>query len=160
MLSLGVPGVSAAAPQVSAQPVSARITLLTPVAIVKLNDMDFGSLGVTARGTAVINPNSGALTTTGGVQRVAGNVQPASFRIVSNRTTLFIVHLPSAPATLTRIGGTETMSVSNWTIDGLVIRLVAAGTPADFHIGATLDVAAGQADGTYAGTFPVTADYF
>jgi hypothetical protein len=47
--------------------------------------------------------------------------------------------------------------VSNWTLDGLGIRVT--GGVLDFNVGATLNVSANQKEGVYTGTFMVSADY-
>jgi len=57
------------------------------------------------------------------------------------------------------IGGTETMTLSNFTLEGLDKRAVAARVAFDFRVGGTLSVAANQADGTYVGTFDVSIQY-
>jgi hypothetical protein len=67
--------------------------------------------------------------------------------------------LPSKPTTVTRVGGTETMTVSNWTLDGKSNRKVPPSQTFDFAVGATLTVGANQAQGTYVGTFDVTIQY-
>jgi hypothetical protein len=69
------------------------------------------------------------------------------------------IRIPKQPITLTRIGGTETMTLSNFTLEGLDKRAVAARVAFDFRVGGTLSVAANQADGTYVGTFDVSIQY-
>ncbi|HTK78648.1 MAG TPA: DUF4402 domain-containing protein, partial [Gemmataceae bacterium] len=75
------------------------------------------------------------------------------------RNSPYQIRLPSAPITLTRSGGTETMSVSNWTLDGPTNRKVGANEAFQFGVGAQVSVAANQAPGTYVGTFNVTVHY-
>jgi hypothetical protein len=134
--------------------------ILHPMTLVRLNDLDFGSLSVTTAGTATVNPNSGALTVTGGVTPFAGPTSPAHLQIAATQLALVIIHLPTGAATVTRVGGTETMTVSNWTLDGFAIRLIPANGILDVNIGGQLNVGANQMDGTYVGSFAVTADYF
>jgi hypothetical protein len=71
-----------------------------------------------------------------------------------------IVRIPKNPITLTRVGGTETMTVSSWTISGGGnSRNVAAQEAFSFAIGGTLTVNANQAEGAYQGTFDVEVQY-
>jgi hypothetical protein len=51
------------------------------------------------------------------------------------------------------------MTLSNFTLEGLDKRAVAARVAFDFRVGGTLSVAANQADGTYVGTFDVSIQY-
>jgi hypothetical protein len=95
-----------------------------------------------------MNPNTDALTTTGGVVAQGGFPYAALFEAVSPRKGVVIVRLPKNPITLTRVGGTETMTVSSWTISGGGnSRNVASQEPFSFAIGGTLAVNANQAEG-------------
>jgi hypothetical protein len=67
--------------------------------------------------------------------------------------------LPKTPITLTRAGGTETMTVTNWTTDGPTNRNIGANRAFQFNVGAQVAVAANQVGGTYVGTFDVTVHY-
>ena len=59
------------------------------------------------------------MTTTGGVVSLGGSPYAALFEAVSpRRASWSIIRIPSNPITLTRVGGTETMTVANWTIAG------------------------------------------
>ena len=69
------------------------------------------------------------------------------------------IKLPNQPVTLTRVGGSETMSLSSFTLDGPSKRVMAKRASFQFHVGATLSVAAGQVEGSYEGSFDVTAQY-
>lgn len=136
---------------------TARIIL--PAVVTNLNDMDFGFVTVTSAGTAVLDSNNGAITTTGGVQFVGGLPHPAQFAAVSPSKTVVHIMLPKQAATLTRVGGTETMTVDSWTINGNATRNVVAHELFAFSVGATLHVNANQTEGTYTGTFNVTFNY-
>ncbi len=135
------------------------VTLLGPLTILKRGDLDFGTLAVTTGGTAVIDPLSGARTATGGVIPAGTSFHPATFTGTGNRNSVVNIRLPNKPTIVTRAGGTETMSVSNWTLDGKTNRKVPLSQTFDFAVGATLTVGANQAPGTYVGTFDVTIQY-
>lgn len=153
------------ASSVSAAPVAAtknaagKATVLKSLSLLKIADLDFGELVVNGAGTAVIDPVTGATTTTGPVTPTGAAGHPATFTATGSRNSVVNIRLPSAAVTLTRVGGGGTMTVSNWTIDGKTNRKVPLNNAFDFNVGGTLNVAAGQADGTYTGTFTVTVQY-
>lgn len=60
---------------------------------------------------------------------------------------------------ITRVGGTETPSVSAFTLDGQDKRTLAAATSFTFAVGATITVPAATVEGTYEGTIDVTVQY-
>lgn len=136
-----------------------KATILRPVTVTKLKDMDFGALSRTAAGTAVLEPNADVLTTTGGVLPMGGTPHSAEFAGAARASAVIIIKVPKQPAVLTRVGGTETVTVSNFTLQGQSKRTIAAQTYFTFRVGGTLNVAATQAEGTYVGTFQVTVQY-
>ena len=136
-----------------------KATILKSLSVVKQADLDFGELVVSGAGSAVMDPVSGATTTTGPVTPTGVPGHPAQFTATGSRNSVVIIHVPTAPATLTRVGGTETMTVSNWTLDGPVMRQIPLNSAFNFSVGGTLKVAAGQVEGTYTGTFTVQVNY-
>jgi hypothetical protein len=133
--------------------------VILPAQITKLFDLDFGFVTVTSAGTAIVDSNTGNVTTTGGVLFAGGLPHAARFEAVSPSKTVVHIRLPKKAVTLTRSGGTETMTVDTWSLNGVDTRNVVAHETFDFAVGGTLHVAANQAEGTYAGTFDVTIDY-
>lgn len=140
-------------------PVNGNAVVIYPVTVTKLRDMDFGSLAVTAAGTAVLEPNADAFTTTGGVTQVGGTPHSAQFVGAAQSSAVVNIRVPNQPSTLTRVGGTETMIANNFTLQGQNKRALARAQSFTFRVGATLNVAANQAEGTYVGTFDVTVQY-
>ena len=154
---LSVPAAGWAAPVTQSS--TSTVTLLGPLTVLKRGDLDFGKLAVTTGGTAVIDPVGGGRTATGGVIPAGTGFHPATFTGTGNRNSVVNIRLPNKPTTVTRVGGTETMTVSNWTLDGKSNRKVPPSQTFDFAVGATLTVGANQAQGTYVGTFDVTIQY-
>lgn len=99
------------------------------------------------------------MTTTGGVIALTGATAPAAFIGAGSRAAPYQIRLPKNPILLTRAGGTETMTVSNWTLDGNSTRLINAFEAFEFKVGGRLAVGANQAPGTYVGTFEVSVQY-
>ena len=155
------PAAHAAPPQLFLPNKNATSTakVILPAQIIKLYDLDFGFVTVTGAGTAVVNSSTGAVTTTGGVLFAGGLPHAALFEAVSPSKTVVHIRLPKKAVTLTRSGGTETMTVDGWNLNGVDTRNVVAHETFQFQIGGTLHVAANQAEGTYNGTFDVTIDY-
>lgn len=133
--------------------------VLKSLSLLKLTDLEFGEIVVTGAGTAVIDPVSGAITTTGPLTPVGAAGHPATFTATGSKNSVVNIKLPSAAVTLTRVGGGGTMTVSNWTLDGKNNRKIPLNSTFSFNVGGTLNVGAAQPDGTYTGTFTVTVQY-
>lgn len=162
--SAGLAPLLLAAPAVAAR-VSAskndasKATILRSLSVVKKADLDFGELVVASAGTAVIDPITGGVTTTGSVTPVGTSAHPATFTATGSKNSVVNIKLPAAAVTLTRAGGGGTMTVSNWTLDGKTNRKFPLNRAFDFNVGGTLNIGAGQPDGDYVGTFTVTVQY-
>lgn len=155
-----------AAPVASASPAVSRAEIVLSGGIRKLEDLNFAVISTTSSGTAVIDPNTDTLTTTGGVAPVGGAAYAALFQVEPSRRGAVDIYVPSVPVTITRQSGTETMTVSNWTLSSNATllgngryRIVATLEPFEFKVGGTLNVNANQADGFYVGTFTIDVQY-
>jgi hypothetical protein len=146
----------AATPQ---QQAAAGATVIHPLTVTKIQDMDFGALSVGVAGTAVLEPNANALTTTGGVASIGGSPTCAQFVGAAQSNSVVNIKIPNNSVTLKRVGGTETMTVSNFTLQGQSKRTLAKAQSFTFRVGGTLNVAANQVEGVYTGTFDVTVQY-
>jgi hypothetical protein len=152
-----------AAPATPNKNSTATALIAPPASLRKLEDLNFGCLIVTGVGTAVLNPNTETVTTTGGVTKVGSPATcpaySALFEAVSPIKGVVIIRLPKITATLQRVGGTETMTAGAWTLDGSANRNVPAKETWAFKVGGTLFVNANQAEGLYVGTFTVDVQY-
>ena len=124
LLALLVPAASGAAPVEATSNAGGKATVLKSLSVLNNTELDFGTLAVTTAGTAVIDPLSGALTTTGGVSKLGSAAHAATFTATGSKNSVVLIRLPRNPITLTRVGGTETMTVSNWTLDGKTNRKI------------------------------------
>ena len=155
-----VPVAGRGAPVAATTKAQAAAALLFPLEIIKNRDLDFGNAAAaTGAGTIVINPETDTISATGGVVLLGGAPHAAQFTGAAKGNNVIIIRIPKQPITLTRIGGTQTMTVNNFTLQGLDKRAVAARVAFDFRVGATLNVSANQAEGTYVGTFDVSIQY-
>ena len=152
-----VPRAYAATPAANA---TATTAILHPINVIKRDDLDFGYVASgTSAGTIVIDPNTNLGTATGGAMMIGGTPHAAAFIGAAGSSSVVNIKLPKQPITLTRAGGTQTMTVGNFTVEGLDKRTVARLVAFEFRVGATLNVGANQMEGTYTGTFDVTVQY-
>jgi hypothetical protein len=159
LLPLLLSAAALGAPVPASSNATGSATVLRPLTLVKDSDLDFGAVIATGAGTVVINPVSSATSVTGAVTPVGAAGHPAVFTTSGSKNSVVHINIPTNPVTLTRVGGTQTMTVSNWTLDGASNRKIPLTMAIDFAVGGTLTVAAGQAAGTYLGTFGVTVQY-
>ena len=157
VLALLAPGLASAAPLTQSAP--AEVGVLSPLSVIKRADLDFGTIVVNGAGTVVMDPLTGTLTTTGAVTKSGTSAHAALFTSTGSKNTVVHIRLPQNPITVTRIGGTQTMTVSTWTLDGALNRKIPPNSTCDFAVGATLNVNANQAEGAYTGTFTITVQY-
>jgi hypothetical protein len=151
---------AAPATPLAAAPSTGETIVLRPLTLVKVDDLDFGALIATpVAGTATINPLDGSVSTTGGVTPVSSATSAASFAGARSLRGPVQIRIPTAPITVTRSGGTQTMTVNNWTLDGHKTFVVGPNEAFEFNVGATLYVGANQMPGTYVGSFNVTVNY-
>ena len=157
LLFLGCAGSSFA--QVSAT-ATASATIITPITISKTVDMNFGNVAVSGTGGTVVLTPGGTRSLTGGVTLpvVGGTITAASFTVTGSTTYTFSISLPGSPITIT--SGLNTMTVGTFISDPTPTGTLSGGT-ATVNVGATLNVGASQAAGTYvSGTpFTVTVNY-
>jgi Domain of unknown function (DUF4402) len=159
LLAIIVAAPAAAAPVVPDRQARGVVNILPPIAVRKLQDLNFATLGVYGAGTATIDPNTDIMTVTGGVTHLSQTPYSALFEAVAPTKSVVHIRAPKQAAIVTRVGGTETMTVDLFTISGSSTRNVVAKEPFEFSVGGTLHVNANQAEGTYIGTFDVDLQY-
>lgn len=156
---LASPERASAAPVPSSPAVDGSAMLMKPLTLKKLRDLDFGTLGVSTAGTAAVNPVTDTLSVTGGVIALGGTPQSARFAGATSSSAVVNIRLPNNPVFITRSGGTETIRVDSFVLDGQSKRVMAQAGVFEFNVGATLRPVANQATGLYSGTFEVTIQY-
>jgi len=134
-------------------------TIITPIAISKTTDMNFGNLAVsTAPGTIVLAP-AGTRTKTGGVTlpAVTGTFGAAVFHVTGSTGSTYSITLPSTY--IISDGASHNMTIDTFTSTPSSTGTLTGGAQ-DIQVGATLNVAGSQVAGTYTSTgFPVTVNY-
>lgn len=139
-------------------PTTASATIVAPIAITKLTDMNFGNVYVSATlaGTVILAP-AGTRTVTGGagLPGVAGTVSAATFTVTGTAGATYAITLPASVT----LNGPATMTVDVFTSTPLTTGLLTGGTQ-NLQVGATLNVAAAQLTGLYtSANFNVTVNY-
>ena len=135
--------------------VDVTATLLAPVSISSSGDLDFGDMITTGTaGTVTVTP-AGARTCSAEVDCLGGFPAAAAFDVTGEGGNTYSITLPSS-ATLT--SGGDTMTIDTFTDDAGATPTLSGGSDT-FNVGATLNVGATQAGGTYSGTFSVTVNY-
>lgn len=152
--------------QVSAT-ANATATIVAPIAIAKVTDLEFGNVAVsTAAGTVVMNATTGARSVTGGctLPATTGTVNRASFTVTGTAGYTYSITLPAGPTTIGD-GVASTMTVTPWTSSPTPTGTLTGGTET-LYVGATLNVGASQTPGNYSatasngsGVFTVTVNY-
>lgn len=156
---LSLSAAAMAAPVAATPRAQASVGLLRPLTLQRWADLDFATLGVTTGGTATINPVTGTLSVTGGLIPLAGTPSPARYVGAASKQTVVNIRIPKTPVLITRVGGTETLSVSSFTLDGQDKKTLAQQQSFTFTVGATISVPAGTVEGLYTGEFDVTVQY-
>jgi hypothetical protein len=131
-------------------------TIITPIAITKTVDMNFGNIAVspTIAGTVVLAP-AGTRTKTGGVTlpAVNGTVAAASFNITGLGTSTYAITLPGTITLTGTPSGSMTVGTFVSTPSGTGTLTAGAQT---VLVGGTLNVGAAQAAGVYTNTTDMT----
>jgi len=139
---------------------TAKAITLRPLSIVKLRDLDFGTLiAGPAAGTVTIDPEDGSRSTTGGVGAAGGAPQAAQFYTYGGPRQYIQVTRGPFP-TLARVGGGATMTVDELTLNGATFRYLNTSGVLDLRVGGRLRVGANQLAGDYAGNFTITVTYY
>ena len=143
---------------------TATATIVTPIAISKTVDMNFGNVAASAIAGTVKLATDGTRIPSGGVTLPAtqGTVAAASFHVTGTGSYTYSIIVPLTDYTITRATGTETMTVNAFISDPDVATggALTAGTQT-LLVGATLNVGIGQVAGTYTNAtgFDVTVNY-
>lgn len=136
---------------------TATAEVLSSLVVTPVDDLRFGQIAANTGGTVTVNADS-TVSSTGGLVST-GTRGPGSFSVVGTPNSMVVVSFPSASATLTRSGGTETMTVGGFNTDpNGAFQLSGTGT-GTFTVGGTLGVASGQVAGLYSGSFQVSVEY-
>ena len=136
---------------------TASAKIITPIALAKTLDLNFGNIASSAAlGTVTIAP-AGTRSSLGGVTpSVVGAFSKAAFSATGENNATYAITLP---ASVNISDGTHTMLVNAFTSTPTSTGLFSGTGTQTIEVGATLNVAAGQVSGSYTGTYNVTIAY-
>ena len=129
-------------------------TIVSPIAIANAGDMNFGNVAVSAASGTVILAPAGSRTATGGVTlpAVPGSVAAAKFAVTGTQAYTYGITLPSSATTVT--SGGNTMTVDAFTSSPSLTGVLDGSGKQTISVGASLNVGAAQAAGTYVSGIP------
>ena len=161
--ALAASAVPAAGAPVGADPnASGRVLILVPLALTKLDDLDFGTVVPSASsGTVMINAKTGARSFTGGAAGILSEAGNRAFFGTSGAGGQQVIVVVDSPAELVSVSNpSDKIPVLTLTLDGSPIRLIDPVTRTFFFgVGGIIAVNANQPEGVYEATFDVTATY-
>ena len=141
-----------------------RTTINQGVNITKNADLHFGNFAAgTSQSRFRIEPESDGLTQlSGNAVPLGGTRTAASFTAFGRPLERVRITVNQNQIDLVRVGGTQTMRVDQFRLDGgngTRNRFLSAAGSVDYKVGGRLTIAPNQAGGAYVGTFNVTIDY-
>ncbi len=148
--------------QAQTENTDAFANIVNPITISETRSLHFGTMSVSATaGTCILAP-AGSRTQTGGVTltNFTPTATSAAYSVSGAASVAYNIALPSSSVTVTRSGGSQTMTITAFTSNKAGNASILSGTGTDsFTVGGTLNVGASQVAGLYQGNFNVTVAY-
>jgi len=136
--------------------------IINPITIAETRALHFGTMSVTASAGTCVLAAAGTRTQTGGVTltNLSPTATSAAYSVTGNSNLAYSISLPASAVTVTRSGGSQTMTITAFTSSkaGNAGTLSGIGTDS-FTVGGTLNVGTNQDPGLYQGNFNVTVTY-
>jgi hypothetical protein len=135
---------------------TARAQIVKPLTLVKVTDLDFGTIVVQDGGTATMT-QAGALSCTAVNLTCAATGTPAEYKVTGTNNQ--VVHVTKPDVTLTNQDGSGTTLtlVLDGPADVTLPNSGASGT--NFKLGGSINIAASTREGVYSGNMLVTVQY-
>jgi Domain of unknown function (DUF4402) len=145
--------------QQSTASANALARIVSPILITKTADLNFGDVVPSgAAGTVTVTPAGSRSALLGATLGSGTGVAAAGFNVTGQASATYAITLPASPASITD-GASHTMSVGSFVSSlGATGTLSGTGSQA-LTVGATLNVLASQAAGSYTGSFSVSVNY-
>ena len=140
----------------------AQAIVLAPLTLVETVALNFATVaGVTGNVSTVVIPPVGAVTTTGGALST-GTPVAATFTVTGDAaaTSTYTVTLPASTLLTGGTGPDITVNAFTDSYGGTnAVPSTSGFGDGTFTVGATLNLADGQGDGTYTGTYSISINY-
>ncbi len=154
-LSAGLYTTAASAVSINAD---ADARVIAALIVNQTNGINFGDVVAGAAASTIQLTTAGLPTVTAGdAQLAGGTVQAGAYTLTGEVSKTYSISLPGLPVNITSGGNTMTVTAFNHDAGGAP-ALDGTGAGA-FNVGATLNLSAGQAAGTYTGIWPLTVNY-
>lgn len=138
---------------------TATATIVGPLALTKLSDMDFGTIAVTGTAGTVVLGTDNSRTAVGPALVPPAAGVAASFTVSGEASRTYTITLP-ADGIVSLVSGANTMAANTFVHNAGANPALGVAGAAAFTVGATLSVAANQAAGNYtSANFPVIISY-
>ena len=159
--ALGVVCTSTAFAAPASDTATTTATVVTPIAIVDAQNLNFGEFAAGTGGTVVLT-TGGAASATGDVVLTGGTTTAAQFTVTGQADASFSIGV--ADDDLTHTDGVTTMALATThDLDGTSQNNPASGTltlgTQTIYVGGTLTVGNAQTTGVYSGTITATVNY-
>ncbi|HET7709236.1 MAG TPA: DUF4402 domain-containing protein [Sphingomicrobium sp.] len=160
MAALAALATPAAAQVFPDQQATGEALILVPLSLVKIDDLDFGSVITSpVSGTVAINATTGARTVAGGVTGLASDPGFRARFAGAGSPNQQVIVVVTPPAALANANG-DLLPVLALTLEGSPIKSIDPVTRAFyFGVGGIILVNADQPEGVYSADFDVTAIY-
>lgn len=158
LVILSISNVKAQNNPIASDIASASATIIQPISIEKIDgkDLHFGNIIASASGGTVLIATDGTPTLTGvSAPSIPGTRQAAEFNVTGMAGTTYAITLPES---IVVSSGSNQMTVDNFVSNPNGTGILNGGSQV-VKVGATLNVGASQATGTYNGSFQVTVVY-
>ncbi|MGE5501586.1 MAG: DUF4402 domain-containing protein [Ignavibacteriales bacterium] len=146
------------------QSTSSTVKIVQPITLTKNSDLAFGTIVKPTSGSSTVTISTSSdtpqLTGAGNAAQAASTTSRAAFTVGGEGGQGFSISVP-ASVTMTRSGGSETLSVAltaSGASGSLDNSLGSAGS-ATFTVGGAFDVSASTVSGSYTGSFDTTVAY-
>jgi len=153
--ALGATSANAAPTSVSNGPVQAHATIVKPLTLAKVSDMDFGS--ITVQDTGVAHLNASGTLTCDSTLTCAGTGTPAEYTVTGTNNQVVTITKPD----VTLVNTADASATLNLVLTGAsTVTLPNSGASGiNFKLGGDLSIPASAKEGTYQGDLNVTVNY-
>lgn len=137
---------------------SVQIRIVIPLKVVEIDTLDFGGVFAAAPGSVTIDPATGARTAAGAGQLLSPTYSMGVFVVTGQANAPVSVTLPTGDIMLSNGANSMRMHSMVHSVVGGASALDALGQMS-FRVGATVDIAGTEPEGSYSGTYDVTVNY-
>ena len=138
----------------------AAAEIVADITIVQTTALQFGKMSAGTGGTVALTAAGVRSVASGTVTLVAGTTPSQGiFDVDGTANATYAITLPGAAILLTRVAGTETMSVGTFVSNPTPTGTLDGTGTQNVNVGATLTVSNAQVAGVYQGTYAVTVAY-